>query len=101
MLAVPGAWMTGRTLGELRLRDEGILVLGSSSRRAVPGRSDQQTRIDPGDTLILYGRDGGFAELTSRVAGPDGDEAHAQAVASQRELADEETEREQGRLGER
>jgi Trk K+ transport system NAD-binding subunit len=51
MLAVPSAWMTGRTLGELRLRDEGILVLGivraDGSFLGVPTR---QTRIDPGDT---------------------------------------------------
>ena len=102
MLAVPGAWMTGRTLGNLRLRDEGILVLGivraDGSYLGVPTK---QTGIEPGDTLILYGRDGRFAELTSRVAGPDGDDAHARAVAGQQEVADEEQEHEHGRLGER
>ena len=89
MLAVPGAWMTGRTLGELRLRDEGILVLGivraGGSYLGVPTK---ETRIDPGDTLILYGRDGRFAELTSRPTGPEGDEAHSRAVAWQQEVAD-------------
>ncbi len=102
MLAVPGAWMTGRTLGELRLRDEGILVLGivrvDGSYLGVPTK---QTRIEPGDTLILYGRDGRFAELTSRLAGADGDDAHAQAVARQQQVADEEQDQTQGRFGER
>lgn len=102
MLAVQGAWMTGKSLGELRLRDEGILVLGivraDGSYLGVPTK---ETRIDPGDALILYGRDGGFAELTTRRAGPDGDEAHAQAVAAQHEVAAHERRQEQGRLGER
>ena len=102
MLAVQGAWMTGKTLGELRLRDEGILVLGivraDGSYLGVPTK---ETRIDPGDALILYGRDGGFAELTTRAAGPDGDESHAQAVAAQHEVATHERRQEQGRLGER
>ena len=97
MLAVPGAWMTGRTLGELRLRDEGILVLGivraDGSYLGVPTK---ETRIDPGDTLILYGRDGRFAELTSRPTGPEGDKAHTWAVARQQEMAVGQQERERG-----
>ncbi len=101
MLAAPGAWITGRTLGELRLRDEGILVLGivrgDGSYLGVPTK---QTRIEPGDTLILYGRDGRFAELTARGAGAEGDQAHQRAVARQREVADQEEDQEHGRLGE-
>ncbi len=102
MLAVPGAWMTGRTLGELRLRDEGILVLGivrgDGSYLGVPTK---HTRIEPGDTVILYGRDGRFAELTARQAGTAGDHAHRRAVATQEQVADQEEEQEPGRLGER
>ena len=91
MLADSDAWITGRTLGDLRLRDEGILVLGiirpDGSYLGVPNRD---TRIEPGDTVILYGRDGRFAELTARPAGPEGDVAHERAVADQRETAEEE-----------
>ncbi len=93
MLAVPGAWITGRTLGDLRLRDEGILVLGivraDGSYLGVPNK---HTRIEPGDTLILYGRDGRFAELTVRGAGSAGDDAHERAVATQQDVADHEQE---------
>ncbi len=93
MLAEPDAWITGRTLGELRLRDEGILVLGivraDGSYLGVPGKHN---RIEPGDTLIIYGRDGRFAELTARPPGAGGDEAHKRAVADQREVAHEEEE---------
>lgn len=102
MLADADAWITGRTLGELRLRDEGILVLGivrgDGSYLGVPTK---QTRIDPGDTLILYGRDGRFAELTTRQAGVEGDEAHEGAVVRQHEVADREEDRADGRVGER
>ena len=93
MLADPGAWITDRTLGELRLRDEGILVLGivraDGSYLGVPTK---HTRIEPGDTVILYGRDGRFAELTARRPGAAGDQAHERAVAEQRGVADEEEE---------
>jgi K+/H+ antiporter YhaU regulatory subunit KhtT len=91
MFAAPDAWITGRTLGDLRLRDEGILVLGiirpDGSYLGVPNKD---TRVEPRDTLILYGRDTRFGELTARAAGAEGDGAHRQAVAAQREMAEQE-----------
>ncbi len=102
MLAVPGAWMTGRTLGELRLRDEGVLVLGvSRGDGSYLGVPTKHTLIEPGDTVILYGRDGRFAELTARQAGPSGDQAHERAVATQREVAGDEQEWERARRSEK
>ena len=102
MLASPDAWITGRTLGDLRLRDEGILVLGiirpDGSYLGVPNRD---TRIGSGDTLILYGRDARFAELTARPAGPDGDDAHQRAVAAQREMAEQEHDQDHRRVTDR
>lgn len=93
MLASPGAWITGRTLGELRLRDEGLLVLGIvRTDGTYLGVPTKYTRIEPGDTVILYGRDGRFAELTSRESGAGGDDAHERAVANQHDVADQETE---------
>jgi hypothetical protein len=83
MLASPGAWITNRTLGELRLRDEGVLVLGIVRRDgSYVGVPTKETRIEAGDTVILYGRDGRFAELTSRPAGAAGDNAHQRAAAT-------------------
>jgi hypothetical protein len=98
MVATPGAWITGRMLGDLRLRDEGVLVLGvvrgDGSYLGVPRGG---TRIEPGDSLILYGRDAAFVELTTRPAGPDGDRAHQAAVAAQEEVAGQEQEWDEAR----
>ncbi len=100
MLADSDAWITGRTLGDLRLRDEGILVLGvirpDGSYLGIPNRD---TRIEQGDTVILYGRDRRFAELTARPAGAEGDAAHERAVAEQQETAKEEHEQDQASGG--
>ncbi|MDQ4097814.1 MAG: TrkA C-terminal domain-containing protein [Actinomycetota bacterium] len=99
LLAADDDWITGRTLGEMRLRDEGILVLGivrpDGSYLGVPSKA---TRIEAGDTVILYGRDALFAELTDRRTGPAGDQAHRKAVAAQHEVAEHEEEREHGRV---
>jgi hypothetical protein len=98
MVALPDAWITGRTLAELRLRDEGVLVLGivrgDGSYLGVPTK---ETRIDAGDTLILYGRDAVFAELSARPSGPAGDRAHHAAVATQHEVADQDPSSDQAR----
>ncbi len=72
MAVQPGDWMAGRRLGELRMKDEGVLVLGvvrpDASYVGAPGKD---TAIEPGDTVILYGRDTVLAELDSRPAAGD------------------------------
>lgn len=77
MATEEGDWIANRPLGELRLRDEGILVLGVVRRDGtylgIPGK---ETVIEPGDTAILYGRDDVFAELAGRPSGEEGDRAH-------------------------
>ena len=77
MATEEGDWIANRPLGELRLRDEGILVLGVVRRDGtyigIPGK---ETVIEPGDTAILYGRDDVFSDLAGRPTGAEGDRAH-------------------------
>lgn len=47
----------------------------------VPARP---TKVEPGDRLIVYGEDDVVSGLAARPAGPEGDRAHADAVARYR-----------------
>ena len=92
MATETGDWIVGRPLGELRLRDEGILVLGVvRPDGAYVGAPGKETRIEPGDTVILYGRDEAFADLAGRQQGAEGEQAHREAVTEQRQAVQEES----------
>jgi uncharacterized transporter YbjL len=82
----PEDWVAGRALGELTLRDEGVVVLGIH-RPGCPyiGAPDGDTPIAAGDTLVLYGREERVEELDRRVHDA-GDDAHRAAVAEQARL---------------
>ncbi len=83
--AEEGDWITGRTLGELRLRDEGVLVLGIYRRDGqYVGVPHRDTTVADGDRLVLYGSDGAIPRIAGRRAGADGDREHQEAVASYR-----------------
>jgi hypothetical protein len=66
----PGDWVADHTLAELKLRDEGVFVLGirhgDGSYIGVPRGSH---RVAPGDTLVLYGDADRLEELDDRRAG--------------------------------
>jgi TrkA family protein len=76
-----GDWVAGRVLGELRLRDEGVIVLGihrpSGDYIGVPGKA---TTIEAGDSLVVYGVERRLEELDERHRGTAGDRAHREAV---------------------
>jgi hypothetical protein len=82
-----GDWVAGRTLGELKLRDEGAVVLGltRASGRYVAAPT-AATRVAPGDVLVVYGRGSLLCELDHRRAGVAGDRAHRRAVREQQRL---------------
>jgi hypothetical protein len=73
-------WMADHTLGELRLNDEGVIVLGvqRDDGRYV-GAPNGATRIQPGDVLVLYGHGDRIAELDVRERGPAGEVDHLRA----------------------
>ena len=79
-----GSWLASATLGELRVVDEGVVVLGivraDGSYLGVP---DRGTRAAVGDTLIVYGCDDAVLKLAQRRA--DGRDEHTMAVARHRD----------------
>lgn len=83
--AQEGDWLTGHTLADLRLRDEGVAVLGIHRRdRSYLGVPDRSTVIDPGDTVIIYGREERIAEIDRRRRDAAGERA-AQAARVEEE----------------
>lgn len=78
----PEDWLANRTLGQARLREEGIVVLGvervNGSYLGVP---HGETQIFPNDTLIVYGRLAAIQELDVRKRDLRGELEHTDAVA--------------------
>ncbi|MCD6324259.1 MAG: TrkA C-terminal domain-containing protein [Desulfurococcales archaeon] len=95
----PGSWLEGRTLRELRLRDEGVLVLAvykrSGKEEVYLGVPSLDLRLEAGDTLVCYGPSEVLSNLPERIKGVKGELEHARAMAKQalreqEERADEE-----------
>lgn len=79
-----GDWVAGKSLGELRLADEGVHVLGIRRRDGqYVGAPVGLTFIRPEDTLVLYGKAEHIAELSRRRADKTGDLAHTMRVREQ------------------
>jgi hypothetical protein len=74
-------WIAEHTLAELRLSDEGVIVLGvqRADGRYV-GAPDGATRIQPEDVLVIYGHGDRIAELDARERGGAGEVSHLLAA---------------------
>lgn len=76
-----GGWLADRSLGELRLRDEGVSILGithpDGTYLGVPTRD---TLLRSGDTAIAYGHADAIAELNRRRRGDPAARDHEEAV---------------------
>jgi len=80
----PDDWLADRELGELGLRQEGVVVLGIQRENGrYVGAPKGHTHICPGDVLILYGRLPLLNELDQRGADWTGEQSHQKAVAQQ------------------
>jgi len=86
-----GDWIAGRTLADTVLRDEGVIVLGvrRDSGRYL-GLPTGDTRVDVGDTLIVYGASKALDELDRRPAGELGNRQHRLAARRHRMHLEEE-----------
>lgn len=82
LLVEPNDWVAGKTLVELGLAREGVLILGIRRQSGVYlGAPSSSNRIEANDTLVIYGPLGRLEELDSRSLGHAGDQAHQEAAA--------------------
>lgn len=86
LLVEPVDWLADKTLAELDLSHEGLLVLGIVRGDNYYGAPKGTYQVHPGDTLLVYGPVERLAELDARVEGAAGAHAHREAVARQREI---------------
>ncbi|HET9982333.1 MAG TPA: TrkA C-terminal domain-containing protein [Longimicrobiales bacterium] len=71
------SWLADRTLEELRLPEEGVLVLGIIRRDgSYVGSPRGRYTLRPRETVILYGPAERVHEIQRRLSGPGGHEAH-------------------------
>jgi hypothetical protein len=83
----PGSWCANKTLGELKLDLEGLVVLGI--RREVEGKMKfmgvpkGDTEIKPGDVLICYSKEEVSRDIAKRLKGPGGDREHDAGVSEE------------------
>jgi hypothetical protein len=72
-----GDWLAGRTLQELALTEEGVLVLGiERSDGSYEGAPHGPTLVHAGDIVVLYGPAERLEDLDRRPAGQLGERAH-------------------------
>jgi TrkA-C domain len=78
----PDSWLANRTLAELDLPDEGVLVLGVSRNGGnYLGAPKGDLRVAAGDIVLIYGRSSVLDSIDKRVRGGAGENSHRAAVA--------------------
>lgn len=92
MLVEADDWLANRTLIDLNLPAEGVLVLGvQRGGGGYLGAPKGTTEILPGDTLILYGLIERLDELDARKADRAGAAAHRAAVIEQKQVEEKQS----------
>jgi hypothetical protein len=80
----PEGWLANRRLDELRLAQEGVLVLGiQRTNGEYLGAPRGETVVRGDDELVLYGRADVLTELDRRRRDASGEAAHRRAIARQ------------------
>ena len=82
-----GSWLEGKTLQELKLNEEGVLVLAVyrkvKGKEVLLGAPRGDLKLISGDTLVCYGPEDVLSKLPERLRGARGDLEHLEAVARQ------------------
>ena len=93
LMVEPNDWLADQSLIELKLPQEGVLVLGiRRAKGAFLGAPTGDMRIYAGDTLIIYGPVNRIEELDQRRRGKQGDAAHQDAVVEHEEIKEDQEE---------
>lgn len=80
-------WVCDRSLEEMRLNSEGLLVLGvERPDGAYLGAPRGATRLRAGDTVLLYGRRSIIEDLDHRQRGREGAWRHLRSVEEQKSV---------------
>lgn len=86
----PQDWLAEKTLRDLKLPTEGVLVLGIRREDgAYLGTPTADMVIHPGDTLVIYGPIDRIGELDQRRKGRSGEIAHQEAMHELEEVIEE------------
>lgn len=102
MLVEEDDWIADKTLIELNLPAEGVLVLGIQREGGhYFGAPTGSTQVRAGDTLILYGLIERLDELDRRKADRAGAEARRTAVMEQKQVIEEQAQQDEASLEER
>lgn len=89
-----GDWLRGR-MESCDLIGEGVTVLGIRRKDgSYLGAPQMDAKMSEGDTILFYGRSDTLQEISTRQAGPTGDEAHRRAVREQDEYIARQDDRE-------
>ena len=93
----PNDWLASKTLIDLRLPEEGVLVLGIKRREGeYVGAPHASTEVRAYDSVVLYGPIDRIRELDERRAGCTGDAAHLSARSQHNEQQQQESEESPG-----
>ena len=81
ILLEEGEWLSHKSLRQLNLTSEGVLVLSIARQDGmVLGAPDPDTVVHPGDKLFCYGLEANLANLSERRIGSAGEQAHRQMM---------------------
>jgi uncharacterized protein with PhoU and TrkA domain len=81
-----GDWIAGRTLGDARLEEEGLLLLGVECPGGhFVGVPPADVQVRENDEILVYGLAEPVSELHLRTVAAHGDRDHHQAVSARRE----------------
>jgi NhaP-type Na+/H+ and K+/H+ antiporter len=88
-------WVDGKKMSDIRLRDEGINVLGIRKADGnYVGNPIGDTRIEQKDTLVVYGHIEAIKKIDLRKKGVRGDIDHVKAVKKQKQEVSKEKKKE-------